>query len=163
LTISFYLVFDFYFKIPLITQLHIQQFLVFLLEIEKLDESLENERLERESRDFKGRARVSFARGIYGTLDSAVNFGPAKDVPHLSSWTARMRATCNRRISRTAPRHRTPGGSLGSRTKGTSRIHGLWTWSGECSQHWQLDQSITKSKLIKISRLSKSKNQDNAS
>jgi len=68
------------------------------------------EREKRESGDFDGRVRVPCTKGNNGThrtLDSAVDFGP-EDVPHLSSWTARLRCTWHRRISRTAPRHWTP-------------------------------------------------------
>jgi len=78
--------------------------------------SLENERMERERErgDFNGRIKVPCAKGKNGshrTFDFAVDFGPREEVPHLSSGTARLRATCHRRISRTVPRHRTPGGS----------------------------------------------------
>jgi len=63
--------------------------------------------------------------GTHRTLDSAVDFGPGKEVPHLSSRTARLRATCHRRFSRIAPRYRTPCGSRGSRTKRPNWIRGL--------------------------------------
>jgi len=65
------------------------------------------------------------------SLDSAVDLGPGEDVPHLSSGSARLRAICYRRLSRIAQRHRTPGGSRGSRTKRPIWICGPWTWSGE--------------------------------
>jgi len=58
--------------------------------------------------------RVPCANGKHRTLDSAVDFGPGEEGPHLSSGTGRLRATCHRRLSRIAPRHWTPGGSRGS-------------------------------------------------
>jgi len=83
-----------------------------------------------ESENFDGRVSVPCAKGKNGTLrtlHSAVVFGPGEEVPHLSSRTARLRATCHRRFSRIAPRYQTPGGSRGSRKMRPNWIHGLWT------------------------------------
>jgi len=46
-----------------------------------------------------------------------VDSGSGEEVPHLSSETVRLRATGHRRISRIAPRRRTPSGTRGYRTK----------------------------------------------
>jgi len=85
---------------------------------------------------FEGTARVSCAKGNNGThqtLNSAVSLGPEDEVPYLCSGTARLNATCNRRVCRTAPSRRTPVGSRGQKTKGSNGNHGLWI----CSREYQ--------------------------
>jgi len=53
------------------------------------------------------------------------------DQEKCHSGTVLLRATCYRRFSRTAPKHRTPGGSRRSRTKRSKKFRGLWISCGE--------------------------------
>jgi len=68
---------------------------------------------------------------VWRNLDSAVNFGPGEEVPHLDSGAAHRRATSVTGTNGMAAVGKTLVGSCAERTSGSNRSHGLWTRSGE--------------------------------
>jgi len=74
------------------------------------DQGAENERVETWRVEQECRVQKEITE-LHRTLDSAVNFGPGEDGPHLGSGAAHRRATCITGTSRTAALGRTSVGS----------------------------------------------------
>jgi len=74
------------------------------------DLGAENERVETWRAEREGRVQKGITE-VHRTLDSAVNFGPGEEVPHLGSGAAHRRATSITGTSGTAALGRTSVGS----------------------------------------------------
>jgi len=102
------------------------------------DQGAENERVETWRAERECRVQEGITE-FHRTLDSAVNFGPGEEVPHLGRGAAHSRVTCITGTSGTAALGRTSveavrKGQVGDRTGATDFGPGVERFSGPCEK-----------------------------